>query len=318
MQNAGIPLFLTLPKEEQKSILEALIFASDEPLTYKLLYKILIPDDGKTAAKKSGENALIEAKTLEQLSDLLPEGADTNEDNTEAPVVISESDVPATASSDEVSTGIFQEDKPEEIDEDIDPALNNEIAIQYNFSKTFVDELVAEINAELHSSSRPYRIVDFADSWQFRTLAQYGEAVQSLIKAKTKKRLSQAALECLAIIAYKQPITKPEIEQIRGVNSNEVVNALIEKNLVKIAGRKDVLGKPLTYGTTPEFLRAFGVKSILDLPKLKEFDELAEEVMKGPEEANEITLTVSDEDAALLHDKEGQIQLEKFEKEIEE
>ena len=90
-------------------------------------------------------------------------------------------------------------------------------------------------------TGRPYLIVKAAGGFQFATRRDYGELMQRLYKSKSKKRFSQAALETLSIIAYKQPISKPEIEQIRGVNSNEVVNSLIEKNLVEITGRKEVL-----------------------------------------------------------------------------
>jgi segregation and condensation protein B len=82
-------------------------------------------------------------------------------------------------------------------------------------------------------------------------------------------------LETLAIIAYKQPISKPEIEKIRGVNSNEIVNSLLDKGLIKIVGRSDALGKPLVYGTTEEFLRTFGLYSLEELPKLRELEDMS-------------------------------------------
>ena len=81
----------------------------------------------------------------------------------------------------------------------------------------------------------------------------------------------------MAIISYRQPISKPEIESIRGVNSNEIVNTLIDKSLVAIVGRAEVVGKPLLYGTTPEFLRVFGLNTLTDLPKLREIEELLQQ-----------------------------------------
>jgi hypothetical protein len=98
--------------------------------------------------------------------------------------------------------------------------------------------------------------------------------VQRLLKARNRKRLSQAALETLAIIAYRQPITKAEIEAIRGVNVSEVVNSLVEKQLVAMVGRSETIGKPLLYGTTEDFLRIFGLNDLSDLPKLREIDDL--------------------------------------------
>ncbi|MEJ2614592.1 MAG: SMC-Scp complex subunit ScpB [Ignavibacteriaceae bacterium] len=94
---------------------------------------------------------------------------------------------------------------------------------------------------------------------------------------KSKRRLSQAALETLAIIAYKQPITKPEIESIRGVNSDYMLNTLLEKDLITISGRAETIGRPLLYVTTNEFLKYFGLNNINDLPKPREIDEIMQD-----------------------------------------
>jgi segregation and condensation protein B len=140
--------------------------------------------------------------------------------------------------------------------------------------KEFFDELVEEINDQLERVERPYRIVKIAGGFQFATTPAHGLLVQRLLKAKNRRRLTQAALETVAIIAYRQPITKAEIDAIRGVNSGEVVNSLVEKQLVAMVGRAETLGKPLLYGTTEEFLRVFGLNDISDLPKLREIDDL--------------------------------------------
>lgn len=140
----------------------------------------------------------------------------------------------------------------------------------------FIRELVEEINYELEESPRPYRIVDYAGGWQFATKSEYGFYLQNFIKAKAKKRLSQAALETLAIVAYRGNATKPEIEQIRGVASSEVVNTLLDKGFLEIAGRRETLGRPLAYGVTARFMKAFGLRSLDDLPKLSEIEDLAE------------------------------------------
>jgi segregation and condensation protein B len=138
----------------------------------------------------------------------------------------------------------------------------------------FIENLINEISDDLAASGRPYKIIQIAGGWQFAIMPENGRLINTHFKIKTKKKLTQAALETLAIICYRQPVSKPEIEQIRGVNSNEVVNSLIEKNLIKIAGRSESLGKPLLYATTQEFLRTFGLNSLEDLPKLKELEEL--------------------------------------------
>lgn len=151
----------------------------------------------------------------------------------------------------------------------IENAISNEDLINSIAEKIF------EINKELAETNRPFGIIEQSGAYQYAVRPEYGELLQQVSRHKIKKRLSQAALEVLAIIAYKQPISKPEIEQIRGVNSNEVVNSLLDKNFIEISGKSENLGRPLLYSTTDEFLRAFGINSIDELPKLKEFDELA-------------------------------------------
>ena len=108
-----------------------------------------------------------------------------------------------------------------------------------------------------------------------------------MYKGRAKQRLSQAALEVLSIIAFKQPVSRPEIDQIRGVNSDGVVKTLLERNLITIAGRSEAIGRALLYGTTVDFLRYFGVNDISDLPKPKELEELlgsAQEELRFPTE----------------------------------
>lgn len=138
-----------------------------------------------------------------------------------------------------------------------------------------IKDKISEINTELSESNRPYGIIEHNGAYQYAIRPEYGELLQQVSRHKIKKRLSQAALEVLAIIAYKQPISKPEIEQIRGINSNEVVNTLLEKNFIEITGKSENIGRSLLYSTTDEFLKVFGMNSILELPKLKEFDELS-------------------------------------------
>lgn len=158
-----------------------------------------------------------------------------------------------------------------------------------------IDEIVIAINHDLQASNRPFKIVDFAGGLQFAVEKRFGEVVSRLIKSKSKKRLSQAALEALSIIAYRQPISKPLIEEIRGVNSNEVVNSLIEKGFVKVAGRSESIGKPLLYATTDDFLKHFGLRTINDLPPMKEIDDLSE--MEHIEPEHEIIINVENPEA---------------------
>jgi len=136
-------------------------------------------------------------------------------------------------------------------------------------------EHAAEIlNKKYAEQNIAYHIVKVANGFLYATKPEYAKYVGYLSSEKSKRRLSQAALETLAIIAYKQPITKPEIESIRGVNSDYILNTLLEKNLVAISGRAETIGRPLLYGTTDEFLKYFGLNKLSDLPKPREIDEI--------------------------------------------
>ncbi len=118
---------------------------------------------------------------------------------------------------------------------------------------------------------KTFQIVEIAEGFQIRTRSEFHPWVRKLFRKEKKNKLSQAALETLAIISYKQPITRVEVEEIRRVDCNGVINTLLEKNIIKIMGRKDVLGRPIVYGTTPLFLKHFGFKSISDIPNPDEY-----------------------------------------------
>ncbi len=143
--------------------------------------------------------------------------------------------------------------------------------------QAYLRAMIDELNDEYDVSGRAFRIVEVAGGFQFATVRDYGEFVAMLSKDKARRRLSPAALETLAILAYRQPVSKPEVEAIRGVNCDQVLLSLMEKNLIAITGRSEAVGRPLLYGTTEEFLRIFGLRGIGDLPKLREIEELMEE-----------------------------------------
>jgi segregation and condensation protein B len=132
--------------------------------------------------------------------------------------------------------------------------------------------LVDSLNREYEEQGRVFRIVEVAGGLQFETLGQYGPFIERLYHAKARQKLSRAALETLAIVAYKQPISKVEIDALRGVDSDASIRTLQNRELIEVVGRGDAVGKPLLYGTTHEFLRYFGLNDIKDLPGA---DELA-------------------------------------------
>jgi segregation and condensation protein B len=135
--------------------------------------------------------------------------------------------------------------------------------------KEVVLEGVSRLKKDFEDPSRGLELVEVAGGYQFRTKPKWGEWVNRLKKVKAVK-LSQSALETLAIIAYRQPVIRPGIEEIRGVDSGWVLRTLMEKGLIKIVGRKDIPGRPIVYGTTQGFLELFGLSSLSELPTLKE------------------------------------------------
>jgi segregation and condensation protein B len=134
-----------------------------------------------------------------------------------------------------------------------------------------IREAFTDIASELDSRQCGFRLKRLAGGYQLATDASTNEIVKKFVQIKEKRRLSQASLETLSIIAYKQPITRAEIEHIRGVNVDGAMRTLIEKGVIRHAGRKDVLGRPMLYATTKEFLDRFGLGSIQELPMLTEF-----------------------------------------------
>lgn len=157
-----------------------------------------------------------------------------------------------------------------------------------------IQNSVNELNEKYKSNNNSFKIIKIANGYLFATTEENAKYVGYLSSEKSKRRLSQAALETLAIIAYKQPITKPELEQIRGVNSDYILNTLLEKNLITITGRAETIGRPLLYGTTTEFLKYFGLYNLSDLPKPREI----EEIMKDEdfiEQKNKIMMNLVEE-----------------------
>jgi segregation and condensation protein B len=140
-------------------------------------------------------------------------------------------------------------------------------------------QALEELRADYARDGRGLQLVEVAGGWQITTRPEYNDWVRELLDPKTPTRLSIQALETLAVIAYKQPVTLPEIIELRGVKSGGVIKTLLEKHLIRIVGRKEVVGRPMLYGTTKQFLLHFGLKDLAELPKIEEFAEvLGEEV----------------------------------------
>ena len=143
--------------------------------------------------------------------------------------------------------------------------------------KKEVRALFKELQAEYEQEGRGIRIREADDAFGFVTLAENDMFLKKLCTPIRIRRLSQAALEVLAIIAYRQPVTRSEIDSIRGIKSERVIDGLIDKGLVEVAGRSEGVGRPLIYSTTREFLKKFGFASLKDLPEVPEYEEMRRE-----------------------------------------
>lgn len=180
-----------------------------------------------------------------------------------------------------------------------------------------VEQAVAELNQKYSEAESSFRIREIAGGYQFHILSDYIGYVEELFTRRRKMRLTRAALETVAIVAYRQPVTKTEIEHIRGVAADGVIQTLLEKNMITIVGRASTVGKPLQYGTTDEFLKFFGLASLEALPKMSEIEELIAAsqprsqvelaLPEAPTETGEVKLNIADgtfdpERAARMND----------------
>lgn len=141
---------------------------------------------------------------------------------------------------------------------------------EFNFSEEKIQAALTAIQAKYAHEEFAFELLSSGGGFQFLTKPAYQHVVSAIWKQKVKKRLSTSALETLSIIAYKQPVTKPEIEKIRGVNCDYAIQKLLEKELVQIQGKSDQPGKPVLYGTSKRFMDYFGINSLNELPQLKE------------------------------------------------
>ncbi len=160
--------------------------------------------------------------------------------------------------------------------DDIKNALEDSLGTTFSDNEiaTNIESLRDKYNDEHYS----IEIVEIAGGFRFMTKALYHHTIGTYLRQNTHKKLSKSALESLAIIAYKQPVTKTEIESIRGVNSDYTIQKLLEKDLIEISGRSGGPGKPLLYSTTSKFTDYFGLKTIEDLPKVKELESIDNQI----------------------------------------
>lgn len=154
-----------------------------------------------------------------------------------------------------------------------EPLSLREIAINLEITPKYLEEIISELMLDYEISNRGIKLININGGYQLVTKNQYSDYIQKLLKKNKRQSLSQASLESLAIISYKQPITRVDIDEIRGVKSESAIQKLIERDLVSEVGRLEVPGRPILYGTTDEFLRQFGLSCIDELPSLELFEE---------------------------------------------
>ncbi|MGQ9632561.1 MAG: SMC-Scp complex subunit ScpB [bacterium] len=163
-----------------------------------------------------------------------------------------------------------------------DPIPLSEISSVLEIDESTARRVIERLQSEHDREKRGLEIVAIAGGYQMRTRMEYAGWIRKFHQIEKDRRLSRSLLETLAIVAYRQPATKPEIEAIRGVRCDRAIANLLEKNLIKIVGRRDSVGRPIMYGTTLEFLKQFGLRDISELPKAEELslplnDEFQEE-----------------------------------------
>ena len=249
----------TLPQ-----IVEALLFASPEPLTTSALVRAIriaatTAVAGENAAEEEEVEAGESAATAEKAS-VVPE--ETGDDDW----VDDEADEPAdTAEETENENDLSAEAEPEGLT----------AAALVKISDVEVLAALSALSASYAADGRAFTLAERASGWRIFTLAEYGPWVRGLFPERRPHRLSQPALETLAIIAYRRPITKAAVEAVRGVSIDGPIQKLLDQNLIRIAGRADLPGRPLLYETTDFFFEHFGIRSVDDLPNASELRRIA-------------------------------------------
>ncbi len=296
--------------------IEAVVYAAEEPVTLAQLAAIFAPEvreiwqaeqnEIATAASPAEDGASGEPSPSEAVSDAPDEPGVTRP--AEAEPVEGE---PAGAANAEID--------PEAAAKRA--ARNEERAV-----REYLRKVLEELMAELDMGDRGVEIREIAGGYRMATKPEYHDAIRSFVKSlKPPMKLSLQALETLAVVAYKQPVTGPEISEIRGVETAGVLGSLLARKLITTAGRKQVIGRPILYKTTKEFLLRFGLKDLNELPSIEEFEKMAGELADADlEPAHEGGLTTSEAERSLNEEDEdgeangsGAVEGEAFDRAVE-
>jgi len=156
-----------------------------------------------------------------------------------------------------------------------EPLTTKALADVLKEDRGWIETALEGLSEEFNARNGGLHLREVAGGWQFATRPEHHEHVRAFLKSRPSAKLSLASLETLAVIAYKQPITVPEILEIRGVQSPSAIKTLLDKRLIKACGRKETIGRPMMYGTSKEFLLQFGLKDLSELPSIEDFEDLA-------------------------------------------
>jgi segregation and condensation protein B len=262
-----------------KAKLEAVVYAAEEPVTLAQLATIF-------AAEVSLPEAPEPATEQIPLEGLAPEAAAEEAPAAEGATPTVEDAAPAVESSAPESEGTAPVVEDGSAKTDGGEGDEKKIARQRDRQiRQVLQQVMDELIAEYTMSERGMEIREIAGGYRMATKPEYHDAVRGFVKSlKPPMKLSLQALETLAVIAYKQPVTAPEVSEIRGVDSGGVLGSLVSRKLITTAGRKQVIGRPILYKTTKEFLLRFGLKDVNDLPSMEEFEKMAGELAESEAE----------------------------------
>ena len=216
---------------------------------------------------ESVDQAALNEEASRELAAMVAEAeatsADDTESETELPVYVPKTDAERAAI---IETLIFVSDEP---------LSSKVIADVLKEDREIVENTVTTLAEEFNSRNGGLQLREVAGGWQFATRPEYHEHVRAFLKTRPSAKLTIASLETLAVIAYRQPVTVPEILEIRGVQSPSSIKTLLDKKLIVAKGRKDTVGRPMMYGTSKDFLLQFGLKDLSELPSVEDFHDLS-------------------------------------------
>ena len=253
------------------------------------------PADEDADTGSEDEPAETETDAEDTASDITDDGPEPNDDV----VPSKEEDKGEDGSPDEEPEDVPNQARPEDIESEPDPDAPARSTVEVmaiaeaiifvsdepitskaigdiiGENKETIQAAVEELQREYEERGGGLQIREIAGGWQIATRTEYHEEIRKFLKTRPSAKLSLAALETLAVIAYKQPVTVPEILEIRGVQSASAIKTLLEKRLIVTKGHKEAVGRPMMYGTSKEFLIQFGLKDLSDLPSIEDFEDLA-------------------------------------------